>query len=103
MQDLLDAVFNIKEMPRWVSMLITVVFVWSNVATSLVVTDLGQVLHMIGGTAASFMIFFLPGLLLMNAAIIKHTVSYADLSQLVRNMPAVGNTPAVSSSGGTLC
>ena len=35
------------------------------------VTDLGAVLHMVGGTAASFMIFFLPGLLLMNAAIVK--------------------------------
>jgi sodium-coupled neutral amino acid transporter 7/8 len=61
----------------------TIVFVWSNVLTSLVVTDLGEVLHMIGGTAASFMIFFLPGLLLMNAAIIKHTYSYTSLSQLV--------------------
>ena len=35
------------------------------------VTDLGQVLHMIGGTAAAFVIFFLPGLLLINAAIVK--------------------------------
>ena len=34
-------------------------------------TDLGQVLHMIGGTAAAFIIFFLPGLLLVNAAIVK--------------------------------
>jgi solute carrier family 38 (sodium-coupled neutral amino acid transporter), member 7/8 len=45
------------------------------------VTDLGAVLHMIGGTAAAFIIFFLPGLLLVNAAIVKldappgHTVS----------------------------
>ena len=36
------------------------------------VSDLGAVLHMVGGTAASFMIFFLPGLLLINAAIVKH-------------------------------
>lgn len=35
------------------------------------VTDLGSVLHMIGGTAAAFIIFFLPGLLLVNAAIVK--------------------------------
>lgn len=80
LQDLLDACFDIKNIPTWVSVLITIVFVWSNVLTSLVVTDLGQVLHMIGGTAASFMIFFLPGLLLMNAAIIKHATSYANLS-----------------------
>ena len=31
-------------------------------------------LHMVGGTAASFMIFFLPGMLLINAAIVKTNV-----------------------------
>lgn len=79
MQDFLDACFDIKResIPHWVSILITVVFVGSNVVTSLFVTDLGQVLHMIGGTAASFMIFFLPGLLMMNAAIIKHAPGYS--------------------------
>ena len=41
------------------------------------VSDLGAVLHMVGGTAASFMIFFLPGLLLINAAIVKHA-EYQD-------------------------
>jgi sodium-coupled neutral amino acid transporter 7/8 len=44
------------------------------------VTDLGAVLHMVGGTAASYMIFFLPGLLLINAAIVKHSASSRDLS-----------------------
>ncbi len=43
------------------------------------VTDLGQVLHMVGGTAASYMIFFLPGMLLLNAAIVKRTASMMDL------------------------
>ena len=43
------------------------------------VTDLSQVLHMVGGTAASYMIFFLPGMLLLNAAIVKRTASMADL------------------------
>ena len=43
------------------------------------VTDLGQVLHMVGGTAASYMIFFLPGMLLLNAAIVKRTASMVDL------------------------
>mgnify|MGYP001810249516 CR=1 FL=1 len=75
--------FNVKQIPGWLSVVITIVFVWSNVLTSLVVTDLGEVLHMIGGTAASFMIFFLPGLLLMNGAIIKHTYSCTSLSALV--------------------
>lgn len=51
-QDLLDAVWDIKSIPQWASALLTTVFVCSNVAMSLVVTDLGQVLHMIGGTAA---------------------------------------------------
>lgn len=52
MQDLLDAVWNIKSIPQWTSSLISTVFVGSTVAMSLVVSDLGQVLHMIGGTAA---------------------------------------------------
>ncbi|KAF6257139.1 transmembrane amino acid transporter protein-domain-containing protein [Scenedesmus sp. NREL 46B-D3] len=81
-EDLLDAVFDVKQIPGWLSAVLTIIFVCSNVLTSLVVTDLGQVLHMIGGTAASFMIFFLPGLLLMNAAIIKHTHSCNSLSEL---------------------
>lgn len=37
------------------------------------VKDLGSVLHMVGGTAAAYMIFCLPGLLLMNAAIVKRS------------------------------
>lgn len=41
------------------------------------VTDLGSVLHMVGGTAAAFMIFFLPGMLLINAAIVKRTAEVA--------------------------
>ena len=45
------------------------------------VTDLGAVLHMVGGTAASYMIFFLPGLLLINAAIVKRTASLANLAE----------------------
>ena len=54
------------------------------------VTDLGQVLHMVGGTAASYMIFFLPGMLLLNAAIVKRTASMADLeSAQVRLLAAL--------------
>ena len=45
------------------------------------VTDLGAVLHMVGGTAASYMIFFLPGLLLINAAIVKHSASSQNLAE----------------------
>ena len=53
------------------------------------VTDLGQVLHMVGGTAASYMIFFLPGMLLLNAAIVKRTASMADFeSAQVGLLPA---------------
>jgi hypothetical protein len=51
-QDLLDATANIKQVPGWASALLTVLFVCTSVATSLVVTDLGSVLHIIGGTAA---------------------------------------------------
>ncbi len=42
--------------------------------SQLQVSDLGAVLHMVGGTAASFMIFVLPGLMLVNAAIVKGPV-----------------------------
>eukprot|EP00879_Flechtneria_rotunda_P005871 GHRR01006177.1.p1 GENE.GHRR01006177.1~~GHRR01006177.1.p1 ORF type:complete len:198 (+),score=52.31 GHRR01006177.1:3314-3907(+) len=87
MQDLLDALFDVKSIPRHWSILATTAFVCSNVTTSLFVKDLGQVLHMLGGTAASLMIFCLPGLLLMNAAIIKHTNSFTDLSQLADEEP----------------
>ena len=46
-------------------------------------------LHLVGGTAAAFMIFFLPGLLLINAAIIKESASQADLAAMeVRCAPA---------------
>ncbi len=46
------------------------------------VTDLSNVLHLVGGTAAAFMIFFLPGMLLINAAIIKESASTADLAAM---------------------
>lgn len=36
---------------------------------------------MVGGTAASYMIFFLPGLLLINAAIVKRTASMGNLAE----------------------
>lgn len=47
------------------------------------VSDLGAVLHMVGGTAASFMIFFLPGMLLINAAIVKRSNEVLALSPLL--------------------
>jgi len=63
-------------------------FVSLSAAVAVAVPDLGSVLHLIGGTAAAFIIFFLPGLLLINAAIVKHTAesaagSFADLQALV--------------------
>jgi hypothetical protein len=47
-------------------------FLWVTIVC-LQVSDLGAVLHMVGGTAASFMIFFLPGMMLINAAIVKRS------------------------------
>lgn len=66
----------------------TALFVSLSAAVAVAVPDLGSVLHLIGGTAAAFIIFFLPGLLLINAAIVKHTAesaagSFADLQALV--------------------
>lgn len=43
------------------------------------------------GCVCSFMIFCLPGLLMMNAAIIKHTNSCADISQLCAVSISAGN------------
>lgn len=94
MQDLLDALAGVRSIPLWASHTVTLVFVWSNVATSLTVSDLGSVLHMIGGTAASFMIFCLPGLLLMNAAIIKASASTTQLDALVRSPPNPAHSAA---------
>jgi hypothetical protein len=51
-QDLLDAAAGITSVPGWASACLTTLWVVSSVAVSLVVTDLGTVLHMIGGTAA---------------------------------------------------
>ena len=54
------------------------------------VSDLGAVLHMVGGTAASFMIFFLPGMMLINAAIVKRSIEvpFVALLNFAAFMPA---------------
>ncbi|MEW5297319.1 MAG: hypothetical protein WDW36_000536 [Sanguina aurantia] len=57
--------------PAMLCHLFTIIFVASTTAVSLLVNDLGDVLHLIGGTAASFMIFCLPGLLLMSSSVQK--------------------------------
>ena len=59
--------------------LFTLVFVLSSVTVSLFVTDLGDVLHLIGGTVAALLIFFNPGFMLINAAIVKHSTSELGL------------------------
>ncbi len=56
---------------RVVSVGFTAAFVAATAGVALVVTDLGIVLHLLGGLCISFIIFFLPGLLLVNAAIVK--------------------------------
>lgn len=58
-------------MERVVSVGFTAAFVAATAGVALVVTDLGIVLHLLGGLCISFIIFFLPGLLLVNAAIVK--------------------------------
>ncbi|KIY99600.1 AAAP family transporter: amino acid [Monoraphidium neglectum] len=74
-EDLFDALADVRQLPKWLSVSLTTLFVASTVGTAMLVTDLGSVLHIVGGTAAAFMVFMLPGLLLMNAAIIKHTTT----------------------------
>ncbi|GFH28369.1 uncharacterized protein HaLaN_26847 [Haematococcus lacustris] len=63
----------------WVYDLFTVLFVISSVAVARSVHSLGDALHLIGGTTASFMIFFLPGLMLINAAVMKRSNNLLDL------------------------
>ena len=46
----------------WPSAMLTTAFVASTVATAMVVTDLGSILHIVGGLAASFLVFTLPGM-----------------------------------------
>jgi amino acid permease len=58
--------------------LTTAAFVASTLIVAVAAGDLGGVLHLLGGTVASAMIFGLPGLLLINASIIKLT--YFDAS-----------------------
>ncbi|KXZ52259.1 hypothetical protein GPECTOR_10g890 [Gonium pectorale] len=58
---------------RLTSVAFTLAFVLSSTAVAEVVTDLGVVLHLLGGLCISFIIFFLPGLLLINAAILKYS------------------------------
>lgn len=48
---------------------------------SLFVKDLGDVLHLIGGTVAALLIFFNPGFMLINAAIVKHSTTELDQLQ----------------------
>jgi sodium-coupled neutral amino acid transporter 7/8 len=53
------------------SVLFSIAFVASSSFAACSVTDLGAVLHFLGGTVASLIIFLLPGLMLMNSAIVK--------------------------------
>jgi amino acid permease len=55
----------------------TALFLASTLATALL-CDLGGVLHLLGGTVASCLIFGIPGLLLINASIIKSTYYERD-------------------------
>jgi sodium-coupled neutral amino acid transporter 7/8 len=96
--DLLSSLFNVapERVPPYVSVLYTVVFFAASLGTAMVVTDLGSVLHLIGGTAATFMIFLLPGLLCWNAAVIKATASVANLAALAED----GDVGAGDAGGG---
>lgn len=79
MQDILTLMGH-HTPPMIVSDIFTMLFVGGSVGVSLVVTSLGDALHIIGGTAASFMIFFLPGLMLINAAVVKESSAQLDAS-----------------------
>ncbi|KAF6255255.1 transmembrane amino acid transporter protein-domain-containing protein [Scenedesmus sp. NREL 46B-D3] len=99
-EDLLDAALGVRVVPGWLSALLTCTFVASTVGTAVLVTDLGSVLHLIGGTAAAFMVFLLPGLLLMNAAIIKHTTTAAgDAAAPASSCSGCSSQPGAAAAG----
>ncbi|GLC38252.1 hypothetical protein PLESTB_000940900 [Pleodorina starrii] len=64
--------------PVILSVAFTLVFVLGSTAVAEVVEDLGSVLRLLGGLCTSFIIFFLPGLLLINAAMIKHSTEVLE-------------------------
>ena len=53
------------------SIVFTLIFVTSSATVASAVTDLGAVLHLLGGTVAALIIFGLPGAMLVNSAIVK--------------------------------
>jgi len=65
--------FSAQTIRGTVCPLFTAVFTLSSVGVSMLCKDLGEVIHLIGGTAAACLIFFNPGFMLINAAIIKHS------------------------------
>ncbi|EFJ53128.1 hypothetical protein VOLCADRAFT_127346 [Volvox carteri f. nagariensis] len=64
--------------PFVLSIAFTLVFVVGSTAVAEVVSDLGFVLNLLGGLCISFIIFFIPGLLLINAAIVKHSTEVLE-------------------------
>lgn len=79
-EDLLHVMLDWTSIPFWLSALITLGYVVSTIAVAVLVQDLGSVLHMIGGTVASMMIFLLPGLILINSSIAKESARRAPSS-----------------------
>ncbi|KAK9804447.1 hypothetical protein WJX73_002133 [Symbiochloris irregularis] len=78
MEDLESFCLGWRHISPWLSYSQSILFVASTIFVAVLVKDLGLVLHMVGGTAACFMIFFLPGLLLINAAIVKSGLEQAE-------------------------
>ncbi|BDA50337.1 Putative sodium-coupled neutral amino acid transporter 7 [Coccomyxa sp. Obi] len=96
MEHLEQFAFGWKDISVAFSAVQSIIFIVTTIAVANVVTDLGAVLHMVGGTAASYMIFFLPGLLLINAAIVKRTASMANLAE--EGQEGNGNATASSAT-----
>mmetsp|Transcript_11114 Transcript_11114/g.19381 ORF Transcript_11114/g.19381 Transcript_11114/m.19381 type:complete len:510 (-) Transcript_11114:222-1751(-) len=71
MQDIILLMGGTTRLSRLGSFLFTLGFVSTAAALACVVTSLGDALHVIGGTAAAALIFFVPGAMLMNAGVMK--------------------------------
>ena len=67
------------------------------------VKDLGDILHLIGGTVAALLIFFNPGFMLINAAIVKRSANELDMMQEGEVSGRAGGEAAMLSSLSTGC
>ena len=79
-EDALHAM-GLPGLPPLASVAFTLAFVYGSAALAYGTGDLALVMHLVGGTVTCFIICFLPGLMLMNASVLKRSLSRRGLLQ----------------------